>query len=142
VGELLGVDEGEEDAGEDGGEDEGCGGEMGSDLPALVRRRGAGKREPVVGDGEGGKEEAAEADLLEERGQESAEGGDEPDVRGGAEEVVHRDGLGHGDERGDGLDSEAGDEADGNELEDWMPSLKGRDQRSGKTNQEVMRVVI
>ena len=61
------------------------------DLPELARGGGAGKREPVVGDGEGGEKEAAEADLFEDGSEEGSEGGDEPDVGGGAEEVVHGD---------------------------------------------------
>ena len=88
------------------------------DVPALAGGGGAGEREPVVGDGEGGEEEAAEEDLFEERGEEGAEGGDQPDVGGGAEEVVHGDGLGDGDERGDGLDGRSREsEADGDEFE-------------------------
>jgi len=112
------VEEGEEDAGEDGGEDQGRGGEVGGDLPALMSCGVFREGEPVVGDGEGGQEEAAETDLFEHGGEEGAEGGDEPDVGGGAEEVVHGDGLGDGDKGGDGLDGEADDEAHGDELED------------------------
>ena len=74
------MEEDEEDAGQDGGEDEGGGGEVGGDLPALVCSWSTGEREPVVGDGEGGKEEAAEADLFGHGGEEGAEGGDQPDV--------------------------------------------------------------
>src|SRR6266851_703112 len=117
VGELLGVEEDEEDAGEDGGEDERGGGEVGGDLPALVRGGGPGEGEPVVGDGEGGEKEAAEADLLGHGGEEGSEGGYQPDIGGGAEEVVHGEGLGDGDEGGDGLDGPAEDEADGDEFE-------------------------
>ena len=79
--------------------------------------RGAGEREPVVGDGEGGEEEAAEEDLFKERGEQGAEGGDEPDVGRGAEEVVHGDVFGQRDERRDGLDGEGQDDADGDEAE-------------------------
>ena len=78
---------------------------------------GAGKREPVVGDGEGGQEEAAEEDLFEERSEEDAEEGDEPDVGWGAEEVVHGDVFGDGDEGRDGLHGEGEGEADGDETE-------------------------
>src|SRR5437763_12071826 len=63
--DLLGVEQGEEDAGRDGREDERHGGDGGGGLPAGVGLRGARQREPVVGDGEGGDEEAAEGDLLE-----------------------------------------------------------------------------
>ncbi len=83
----------------------------------LAGGGGAGEREPVVGDGEGRKEEAAEEDLFKERREQGAEGGDEPDVGCGAEEVVHGDVFGHGRERGDGLDGEGEDDADGDEAE-------------------------
>lgn len=51
-------------------------------LVEFQRSRAAGvrEREPVVGDGEGGEEKAAEEDLFEERGEEGAEDGDDPDV--------------------------------------------------------------
>jgi len=115
---LEAVDEGEEDAGEDGGEDERWAGEFVVHVPLFAGRRGAGEREPVVGDGEGGEEEAAEDDLFKERSEQRAEGGDEPDVGGGAEEVVDGDVFGQRDERRDGLGGDGQDDADGDEADD------------------------
>src|SRR5258708_21579060 len=77
-GGLLAVEGGEEDAGEDGGEDERGAGEFVVGAPLLVGRRGAGEREPVVGDGEGGEGEAAEEDLFKEGREAGHESGDRP----------------------------------------------------------------
>jgi len=100
------MDEGEEDAGENCGEDEGVAGEFVGGVPGFARGRCAGEREPVVSDGEGGQEEAAEEDLFKERRDEDSEGGDEPDVGPGTEEVVQGDAFGQGDKRGECLDGE------------------------------------
>src|SRR5258708_5899956 len=64
-----------------------------------------------------GRTREAEEDLRKERGEENAEGGDEPDVGGGVEEVVHGDGLGHGDERADSLHDKREGDTDGDEAE-------------------------
>jgi hypothetical protein len=116
-GDLLTVEGGEEDAGEDGGEDERGAGELVVLMPLFAGGRGAGKREPVVGDGEGGEEEAAEEDLFKERCEQGPKGGDKPDIGRGTEELVHGDVLGQGDEGGDRLDGDGQDEADGDEAE-------------------------
>lgn len=105
------MEQGEEDAGEDGGEDVGGCGDFVVGVPELAGRWGAGKREPVVGDGYGGEQEAAEEDLFEERCEEDTEEGDQPDIGRGAEEVVHGDVFGDGDDGGDGLHREGEGEA-------------------------------
>ncbi len=86
-----------------------------------------GEREPIVGDGEAGEEEAAEEDLFKERGKQDAEGGDEPDVGWGVEEVVHGDGLGHGDEGAGGLHDVGERDADGDEAQGVADSGGGVD---------------
>ena len=92
---LLTVQCGEENAGEYGREDEARQGDFVGRVPEFAGGGSAGERKPVVGDGEGWKQEAAEEDLFEEGRQEDAEDGDEPDVGWGAEEVVHWDLFGH-----------------------------------------------
>jgi hypothetical protein len=116
-GDLLAVEGGEEDAGEDGGEDERGAGESVVGAPLFVGCRGARQRDPVVGDGEGGEEEAAEENLFKERCEQGAKGSDKPDIGRGAEELVHGDVFGQGDEGGDRLDGDGQDQADGDETE-------------------------
>ncbi len=124
-------------------------GELVGGVPLFAGGGGAGEREPVVGDGEGGEEEAAEEDLFKERGEQDAEGGDEPDVGRGAEEVVHGDDLGR--EMREEMAWTAKDRMMPMGMRRralrraasrlaWMPSAKGRFQRSGKMNQETARV--
>ncbi len=113
MGYLLGVEQGKEDAGEDGGEEQGGGGEGGGGLPSEVGFWGAGQSEPVVCDSEGGEEEAAEAGLLEDGGDDGAEEGDEPRGGGVGEELVDGDGFGLTDEVGDELHDDAEDKAEG-----------------------------
>ena len=78
---CCGVEHGEEDAGEHGGEDE----DAGERVVVVCQRVRAsavrGRLEPVVGDGEGGQQEAAEADLFEDGRDEDAEESDEPGGR-------------------------------------------------------------
>src|SRR6267142_2678472 len=86
-------------------------------MPLFAGRGGARERDPVVGDGEGGEEEATEEDLFKEGCEQGPEGGDEPDVGRGAEELVHGDVFGQGDEGGYCLDGDGEDEADGDEAD-------------------------
>jgi len=116
-GGLLAVDEGEEDAGEDGGEEEAVAGEGVGALPGLAGGVGAGEAEPIVGDGEGGEEEAAEEDLFEEGSKEDAEDGDEPDSGAAVEEGVDGELFGHIDVVRQALDNGGEDEAEGDEAE-------------------------
>jgi len=117
VGHLLPVECGEENAGDDGREDEGGKSDLVGGVPEVAGRRGAGEREPVVGDGEGREEKATEEHLFEEGCNEGTEEGDDPDVGAGAEEVVHGDVLRHGRKGGDCLHGEGKCEADGDELD-------------------------
>ena len=87
---LLGVHEGEEDAGENGSDDHGGHGPLGV---AVLSRAAAGRcvsllGSPVVGGAERGKKKAAEGHLLKERREGDAEGEEDPGGAGHAEDAV------------------------------------------------------
>ena len=128
---LYCVHESEEDAGEDRREDQRGECECVGGVPLLAGGGDARKREPVVGDGEARQQKAAEEDLFEERRQQDAEGGDDPDVGRGAEELVHGDGFRGGNQGRDGEHNERDGDADGDQAKGVAGSSRAVELQAG-----------
>src|SRR5208283_1341947 len=91
-------------------------GQRGGGLPAGARLGGVRQAEPVVRDGEGGQQEPAKADLLEDRRNDGAEQSDEPCIRLRVKEIIDRQRLWRSNEVGDRLHRHAKQQAKRHQL--------------------------